>query len=231
VTAQRQLVADASHELRTPVTSLRTNIEVLLSGAELEDDDRNRLLADVVEQSEELSALVSYLIEVARGDSSPETIEQTRLDTLVEDAIDRARRNAPQVEFVERLKPVSVQSNPERLIRAINNLLDNAALHAGQGGPVEVTVDETGVTVRDHGEGIAETDLPHVFDRFYRGANSRARQGSGLGLAIVRQVVEQHHGSVSAANADGGGAVFMLRLPTSVVADDARVARDAEVSA
>jgi two-component system, OmpR family, sensor histidine kinase MprB len=231
VTAQRQLVADASHELRTPVTSLRTNIEVLLSGAELEDDDRNRLLADVVEQSEELSALVSDLIEVARGDSSPETIEQTRLDTLVEDAIDRARRNAPQVEFVERLKPVSVQSNPERLIRAINNLLDNAALHAGQGGPVEVTVDETGVTVRDHGEGIAETDLPHVFDRFYRGANSRARQGSGLGLAIVRQVVEQHHGSVSAANADGGGAVFMLRLPTSVVADDARVARDAEVSA
>ncbi len=231
VTAQRQLVADASHELRTPVTSLRTNIEVLLSGAELEEEDRNRLLADVVEQSEELSALVSDLIEVARGDSLPETIEDTRLDTLVEEAIDRARRNAPQVEFIERLKPVSVQSNPERLIRAINNLLDNAALHAGRGGPVEVTVDETGVTVRDHGEGIAETDLPHVFDRFYRGANSRSRQGSGLGLAIVRQVVEQHHGSVTAANAEDGGAVFTLRLPTSVVADDARVPRDTEVSA
>ncbi|HEX3802896.1 MAG TPA: HAMP domain-containing sensor histidine kinase [Solirubrobacteraceae bacterium] len=231
VTAQRQLVADASHELRTPVTSLRTNIEVLLSGAELDDEDRNRLLADVVEQSEELSALVSDLIEVARGDSLPETIEDTRLDTLVEEAIDRARRNAPHVQFVEHLEPVSVQSNPERLIRAINNLLDNAALHAGQGGPVEVTVDKTGVTVRDHGEGIAETDLPHVFDRFYRGANSRARQGSGLGLAIVRQVVEQHHGSVTASNAEDGGAVFTLQLPTSVVANDARVTRDAEVSA
>jgi two-component system, OmpR family, sensor histidine kinase MprB len=231
VTAQRQLVADASHELRTPVTSLRTNIEVLLSGAELDDEDRHRLLTDVVEQSEELSALVSDLIEVARGDSLPEAIEDTRLDTLVEDAIDRARRNAPQVEFVERLTPVSIQANPERLTRAVNNLLDNAALHAGDGGPVVVTVDETGVTVRDHGEGLAETDLPHVFDRFYRGANSRARQGSGLGLAIVRQVVEQHHGSVTAANAQDGGAVFTLRLPTSVVADDARVPGDAEVSA
>ncbi len=243
VASQRQLVADASHELRTPVTSLRTNIEVLLSGAQLEDDDRDRLLTDVVEQSEELSALVSDLIEVARGDTPQETVEDTRLDRLVEEALDRARRNAPEVDFVEYVTPVSVQGNPERLIRAINNLLDNAARHAGNGGPVEVTVDMTGVTVRDHGEGIIAEDLPHVFDRFYRGANSRSRQGSGLGLAIVRQVAEQHGGSVTAANHEGGGAVFTLRLPTSavsdasasgdasVVADDASVTRDTEVSA
>jgi two-component system sensor histidine kinase MprB len=243
VASQRQLVADASHELRTPVTSLRTNIEVLLSGAQLEDDDRDRLLTDVVEQSEELSALVSDLIEVARGDTPQETVEDTRLDRLVEEALDRARRNTPEVDFVEYVTPVSVQGNPERLIRAINNLLDNAARHAGNGGPVEVTVDMTGVTVRDHGEGIIAEDLPHVFDRFYRGANSRSRQGSGLGLAIVRQVAEQHGGSVTAANHEGGGAVFTLRLPTSAVgdtstaddtsavADDASVTRDTEVSA
>jgi two-component system, OmpR family, sensor histidine kinase MprB len=215
VMAQRQLVADASHELRTPVTSLRTNIEVLLSGAELEDDDRTRLLTDVVEQSEELSTLVSDLIEVARGDTAPKHIEDMRLDRLAEDALDRARRNAPQVQFDEHLQPMTVQGNPERLIRAINNLLDNAALHAGHGGPVEVTVDSTGVTVRDHGDGIAEADLPHVFDRFYRGANSRARMGSGLGLAIVRQAAEQHGGSVTVINATDGGAVFTLKLPTS----------------
>jgi two-component system sensor histidine kinase MprB len=231
VASQRQLVADASHELRTPVTSLRTNIEVLLSGAHLEDDDRDRLLTDVVEQSEELSALVSDLIEVARGDTPQETVEDTRLDRLVEEALDRARRNAPDVDFIEHVTPASVQGNPERLIRAINNLLDNAARHAGNGGPVEVTVDATGVTVRDHGGGIVEEDLPHVFDRFYRGANSRSRQGSGLGLAIVRQVAEQHGGSVTAANHEGGGAVFTLRLPTSAVADDASVTRDAEMSA
>ncbi|MGH2861774.1 MAG: sensor histidine kinase, partial [Solirubrobacteraceae bacterium] len=141
VTAQRQLVADASHELRTPVTSLRTNIEVLLSGAELDEEDRRRLLTDVVEQSEELSTLVSDLIEVARGDTPPTNIEDLRLDRLAEDAIDRARRNAPQVEFLEHLTPVSVHGNPERLMRAITNQLDNAALHAGHGGPVEVKVD------------------------------------------------------------------------------------------
>jgi two-component system sensor histidine kinase MprB len=255
VTAQRQLVADASHELRTPVTSLRTNIEVLLSGAELEEEDRNRLLADVVEQSEELGTLVSDLIEVARGDAPPTNVEELRLDRLAEDAVDRARRNAPQVEFVEHLSAVNVRGDAERLTRAINNLLDNAALHAGHGGPVEVTVDDTGVTVRDHGDGIADADLPHVFDRFYRGANSRSRQGSGLGLAIVSQAAAQHHGTATVANAPDGGAVFTLRLPTSAPAaetdgpvtsdpaasaagatgsapaDHARVARDAEVSA
>lgn len=246
VAAQRQLVADASHELRTPVTSLRTNIEVLLSGAELDDEDRTRLLTDVVEQSEELSTLVSDLIEVARGDTPPSNPEDIRLDRLAEEALDRARRNSPQVEFHERLLPISVQGDPERLMRAINNLLDNAALHAGHGGPVEVTVDTDGVTIRDHGDGIAEADLPHVFDRFYRGANSRARQGSGLGLAIVRQAAEQHGGSVTVANSADGGAVFRLRLPTqlaeeaaatdagdprSAAADDACVPRDTEVSA
>jgi two-component system sensor histidine kinase MprB len=221
VTSQRQLVADASHELRTPVTSLRTNIEVLLSGMELDEEDRTRLLTDVVEQSEELSNLVSDLIEVARGDAPPTNVEDLRLDRLAEDALDRARRNAPGIDFTERLSPVTVRGNADRLIRAINNLLDNAALHAGHGGPVEVTVDAQGVTVRDHGDGIAEADLPHVFDRFYRGANSRARQGSGLGLAIVSQAAAQHGGSATVANAPDGGAVFMIHLPTSsAVGDD-----------
>ena len=251
VMAQRQLVADASHELRTPVTSLRTNIEVLLSGAELDDEDRHRLLTDVVEQSEELSTLVSDLIEVARGDTPPTNVEDIRLDRLAEESLDRARRNTPNVEFTERLAPVVVQGNPERLMRAINNLLDNAAAHAGHGGPVEVTVDEHGVTVSDHGDGIAESDLPHVFDRFYRGANSRSRQGSGLGLSIVAQAAEQHGGGVTVSNAPDGGAVFTLTLPTSevgapaasdrlwsdpeapasAVSDDPSVPRDAEVSA
>jgi two-component system sensor histidine kinase MprB len=209
---QRQLVADASHELRTPVTSLRTNAEVLLAGGELDEDDRQRLLADVVEQSAELSALVSDLIEVARGDLPPDTVEDVRLDRLVEEALHRARRNAPDVEFTARLQPVVIQGNPERLSRAVNNLLDNAARHAG-GNRVEIDVDATEVRVRDHGAGIDERDLPHVFDRFYRGVDSRSRQGSGLGLAIVRQVADQHHGTVTAANAPDGGAVFTLALP------------------
>jgi two-component system sensor histidine kinase MprB len=231
VAAQRQLVADASHELRTPVTSLRTNIEVLLSDGVLDEEDRQQLLADVVEQSEELSTLVADLIDVARGDVPPEHLEDTRLDRLVESALERARRHAPGVDFTADLKPVVVRGSAERLIRAINNLLDNACGHTAPGTPVHVTVDETGVTVRDSGQGISAQDLPHLFDRFYRGENSRARQGSGLGLAIVRQVAEQHNGTITAANTAQGGAVFTLALPGSVVLDQAGVPYDAEVSA
>jgi two-component system sensor histidine kinase MprB len=223
VAAQRQLVADASHELRTPVTSLRTNIEVLLSEAVVDDEDRRQLLADVVEQSEELSTLVADLIDVARGDVPPEHLDDTRLDRLVESALERARRNAPGVDFTADLAPVVVTGSADRLMRAINNLLDNASGHTAPGTPVHVTVDQSGVTVRDRGQGISDHDLPHLFDRFYRGENSRARQGSGLGLAIVRQVAEQHGGTISAANAPDGGAVFTLKLPGAVVADEAGV--------
>ncbi len=214
VRAQRQLVADASHELRTPVTSLRTNIEVLLAEPALTEEDRRRLLADVVEQSEELSALVSDLIELARGDLPPESPEDTRLDRIVTESLARAHRNAPGLNFKSHLEPVIVDGVPERLGRAVNNLLDNAARHSPPGGTIEVGVDHQGVSVRDHGPGIPDHDLPYVFDRFFRGANSRGQQGSGLGLAIVRQVAQQHGGSVSVVNPPDGGAMFTLRLPT-----------------
>jgi two-component system sensor histidine kinase MprB len=214
VRAQRQLVADASHELRTPITSLRTNIEVLLEGGEIEPEDRRRLLSDVVEQSEELSALVNDLIELARGDQPGADTDEVRLDRVAAECLARARRNAPGITFEAELAPVFVDGVPERLGRAINNLLDNAARHSAAGGIVEVRVDDSGVRVRDHGSGVSAEDLPYVFDRFYRGTNSRGRQGSGLGLAIVRQVTEQHGGTASAANAPDGGAIFTLNLPT-----------------
>jgi two-component system sensor histidine kinase MprB len=216
VRAQRQLVADASHELRTPITSLRTNIEVLLAGGPLSEDDRRRLLADVLEQSEELSTLIGDVIELARGDLPVADAEDVRLDRVVADSVARARRDFPGISFRTSLQPVIVEGGPERLGRAVNNLLDNAAHHSPPGGTVEAVVDLDGLTVRDHGAGVDEDDLPYVFDRFFRGANSRGRQGSGLGLAIVRQAAMQHGGSVSAANAPDGGAIFRMRLPTSL---------------
>jgi two-component system sensor histidine kinase MprB len=213
VRAQRQLVADASHELRTPVTSLRTNIEVLLEGHELDPEDRRRLLADVVEQSEELSALVGDLLELARGDQPGAEPDDVRLDGVAAESLARARRNAPGIRFAATLEPTLIDGVPERIGRAINNLLDNAARHSPPDGVVELWVDAAGVRVRDHGPGVDEEDRPYVFDRFFRGRNSRGRQGSGLGLAIVRQVAEQHGGTASVANADDGGAIFTLSLP------------------
>jgi two-component system sensor histidine kinase MprB len=213
VRAQRQLVADASHELRTPVTSMRTNIELLLADKTIPADERRRILADVLEQTEELTALIGDLIELARGDLPPGEAEEVRLDEIVEGSLDRARRNFPNVGFESALEPVVVLGVPDRLGRAVNNLLDNAARHSPLRGVVEVTAGPDGVRVRDHGAGVDPQDLPYVFDRFYRGASSRGRQGSGLGLAIVRQVAEGHGGSVAVENAADGGAVFTMQLP------------------
>ncbi|HEX6390198.1 MAG TPA: HAMP domain-containing sensor histidine kinase, partial [Solirubrobacteraceae bacterium] len=212
--AQRQLVADASHELRTPVTSLRTNVEVLLEGDELDAQSRAQLLDDMREQSEELSALVADVIELARGDAQGPEPQDLRIDALVEEAVTRARRHAPaDVEIALDLRAATLSGVPERLGRAINNLLDNAVRHAPPGSVVEVAAGPDGVVVRDHGPGIAAEDLPHLFDRFYRGATTRGEQGTGLGLAIVRQVAEAHGGRVTARNAPGGGAEFRLALP------------------
>jgi two-component system sensor histidine kinase MprB len=211
IAAQRQLVADASHELRTPVTSLRTNIEVLAE-SDLDAAERARVIADVEAQAEELSLLVADLIELARGDQAAPVHEDVRLDELATEAIERARRHAPAVEFDAQLEPAVVDGVPDRLARAVNNLLDNAARH---GTRVEVRTGPDGIHVRDNGPGIDPADLPHIFDRFYRGAADRGRSGTGLGLAIVRQVAEQHGGTVVAANADGGGAEFALRVPAN----------------
>jgi two-component system sensor histidine kinase MprB len=213
VRAQRQLVADASHELRTPVTSLRTNIEILLQTDELDPKERHAMLTDVVEQSEELASLVNDLIELARGDEPGGETDDVRLDWVAEESLARARRNAPGLRFTATIEPALLEGIPERLGRAINNLLDNASRHSPDGGTIDLYAGPAGIRVRDHGDGVAEVDLPYLFDRFYRGSNSRGRQGSGLGLAIVRQVTEQHGGTASVTNAPGGGALFTLALP------------------
>jgi two-component system sensor histidine kinase MprB len=212
---QRQLVADASHELRTPVTSLRTNVEVLRDSPKgsMSEDERRALLDDVVEQAEELGNLVGDVISLARDGEAPPATEDVRLDELVAEAVVRARRHAPSVYFTLRSEPSVVTGAPDRIGRAVNNLLDNAAQHADR---VEVTVAGDGVVaVRDHGPGVPAEDMPLIFDRFYRGATARARPGSGLGLAIVRQVAEAHGGSVRVESPENGGARFVLTLPGS----------------
>jgi two-component system sensor histidine kinase MprB len=210
--AQRRLVADASHELRTPLTSLRTNLEVLARGG-LAPADHERLRADLIAQLEELTLLVSDLVDLAREEEPVAEQEVLALDELVGAAVDRARRHAPGVQFAAVLEPVLVEGVRGRLDRAVANLLDNAAKHGD--GRVEVVLRDGVLTVRDHGPGIAAQDLPFVFDRFYRSAEARGRPGSGLGLAIVRQAAEAHGGAVHAGAAPGGGAELTLTLPRS----------------
>jgi two-component system sensor histidine kinase MprB len=210
--AQRQLVADASHELRTPLTSLRTNIEVLASDRVLPPEERSRLLSDVIEQLGEMTSLIAELIELARTEQQIVEPEDVRLDVAAAEALERARRNHPAIQFASTIDESTVHGVPSTIERAIGNLLDNAAKWSPIGGQVELGVADGVVTVRDYGPGIAEEDLPYVFDRFYRARAARGMPGSGLGLAIVRQVAEAHGGDVVAEQAAGGGTRMVLRL-------------------
>jgi two-component system sensor histidine kinase MprB len=213
VAAQRQLVADASHELRTPLTSLRTNFEVLMRPGGLPDESRRKLEHDVLRQFEEMSALVADIVELARDGPSTAEEDDVRLDVLVADAVERAERNTPTVRFKLESTPSLVHGVPGRLDRAVTNLLDNAAKWSPAGELVEVNVADGTVTVRDHGPGIADADLPFIFDRFYRSAEARSMRGSGLGLAIVRQVAEAHGGHVTVERPPDGGTRFVLTVP------------------
>jgi two-component system sensor histidine kinase MprB len=216
---QRQLIEDASHELRTPLTSLRTNVEVLASERALPPGERERLLSDVVEQLHELSVLVGELLVLARGEQHGEEPQDVRLDLLAEEAVERARRNRPGVTFTTELDATVVSGVPATIDRAVGNLLDNAAKWSPPGGEVKLEVRDGTVIVRDHGPGIADEDLPHVFERFYRAKDARGMPGSGLGLAIVRQVAEAHGGGVELARANGGGTVATLTFPTEGIVE------------
>jgi two-component system, OmpR family, sensor histidine kinase MprB len=209
--AQQQLIADASHELRTPLTAHRANIE-LLARPDLPVGQRQRVLGAAVRSMERLSALVGDLILAARDGRSVDAREPLALDELVAAAVERAQHRASELRFESRLEPYRFVGARSRLERAVDNVLDNAIKWSPTGGIVEVRLADGRLTVRDHGPGIAEADLPHVFDRFYRAAAARALPGSGLGLAIVKQTVDDHAGSVTVANADGGGALLTLRF-------------------
>lgn len=217
---ERQLVADAGHELRTPLTSLRTNLDLLSQSdsageASLPPEARAELLDDVRAQIEELTTLIGDLVELARDEPLTHVVESVDLPELVDRAVVRVRRRAPDVEFDVDTGPWFVVGEPAGIERAVTNLLDNAAKWSPPGGTVHIRLHDGELVVDDEGSGIAEEDLPHVFDRFYRSQESRSMPGSGLGLSIVRQVAERHSGSIEAGRSPSGGARLTLRLPGS----------------
>lgn len=216
VEAQRQLVADASHELRTPLASLRANIQNLESADRLPLHEREALRADVVSELDELTALVADIVELARGTKPGEMSDDVRVDQIVTEVVARAESRAGSgVSFDVSSEPTLVRGQPQRIQRALSNLVDNALKWSPAGTTVELELHGGELTVRDHGPGFAEADLPRVFERFYRAADARGMPGSGLGLAIVRQAAEAHGGRAEAANAPGGGAVVRVSFGTN----------------
>ena len=213
---QRRLVADAGHELRTPLTSLRTNLDLLAQSDReggLDPDDRAGLISDVRAQIEELSTLITDLMELSREDPPQAGRQSLDLADVVRDALARVRRRAPHVTFSADLHSWVVEGDPQLLGRAVTNLLDNAANWSPPHGTVHVSLLDGTLQVCDEGPGIAPADLPHVFERFYRSSEARGRPGAGLGLAIVRAAAERHGGSVEAGRAEQGGARLTMTVP------------------
>ena len=210
---QRRLVADASHELRTPLTAARTNVDLLREG-KLPPHEVRHALDEAAIELNSLTSLVSDLVELARGEERKLRVEELQLDDLVAGVVERARARSPQATFVMSLTPTQVRVDPVLLERAVSNLLDNAVKYSPPGAPIEVAVRDGEVIVADHGPGIAEEDMPRIFDRFYRAAAARSKPGAGLGLAIVREAAEAHGGHASVESSPRG-ARFRLSLPAA----------------
>ncbi len=223
-TEQRHLVENAGHELRTPLATLRNDIGMLVRSARhperhLSTADHDHLLRDLDSEASSLSDLVAELVDLARREVEPEPELETDIRALVSRAVERTRRVRPQTTIDVRGECFEATVRPAMLERAVANLVRNAVQVSEDGSRVEVELsddDDGSLTVRvlDRGPGITDDDMPHLFERFYRGEGARERHGSGLGLAIVAQAAEHHGGSVHAANRAGGGAVFTLRIPT-----------------
>lgn len=202
---QQRLVADASHEFRTPITALQTNLEILRRRGEgLSREQRTTIIDAALIESNQLASLAAELVDLATDvHGSEESLTDIDLGKLAGAVADRHRRLGGK-EIVVSGEGALVRGRKSQLERALGNLVDNAVKWANT--RVEILLDGGTVTVRDDGSGIAETDLPHIFGRFYRSTKARSTPGSGLGLAIVEHLVTAHGGTVFAKNSATRGA-------------------------
>lgn len=220
-TAQRQFVADASHELRNPLAVIQTNTDVALWDPQVPAAARSRLEA-VSRATERMRRLVDDLLSLARLELSTAPRSEVDLDAIVHEVAEDLEPLAHAHGLVleqEAASGVRVQADRDALKRALANLLDNAFRHSPEGGRVRVSVEQANggavLSVGDEGPGLSAEEQAHVFERFWRSDTSRSREsgGVGLGLAIVRRIAEMHGGSVAVESRPGDGAVFEIRLP------------------
>lgn len=218
--AQGRFTSDASHELRTPLTVMQSEIEVGLRDPSATKADYRELLESSLDEVGRLHELSDRLLQLA----SERELElaPTSLDDVATEAMNRVIKVALQKDIAidNTVGRVVAQANLEALADAVTVLLDNALKYSDAGTKITISSEEKGrsllLHVTDEGQGIAEEDIAHVFDRFYRADASRSRQhveGHGLGLSIARRIVAQHHGELTVASVPGTGSTFTIRLP------------------
>lgn len=219
--AQQRFVADASHELRAPITAIQANLELVRRHPEMSAAERDEAIAEAGREAGRLVRLVADLLALARADAGlPLRRWPVELDRVLLDAFAEARQLARGQRLeIGRLETIVISGDPDRLKQLVLILLDNAIKYTPDGGQVtlELQRNETlaEILVRDTGIGIAPEDLPRVFERFYRADPARGRDpgGTGLGLPIARWIAEQHGGQITLASRPGEGTIARIRLP------------------
>ncbi|BAC17759.1 two-component system sensor kinase [Corynebacterium efficiens YS-314] len=219
---QSQLVADAGHELKTPLTSMRTNIELLMMASRpgsppISEQDRHELECDVLAQMEEMSTLIGDLVDLTREEET-NVLEPVHLNRVLETAVERVERRRHDVEILTHTVSWYLNGDGFSLTRALVNVLDNAVKWSPENAVVRVSMKpidkhHVQIVVEDSGPGIPEEEREMIFERFYRAVQSRSLPGSGLGLAIVRQVVDRHAGHIEVGESDDGGTKVTLVFP------------------
>jgi two-component system sensor histidine kinase MprB len=208
---QQRFVADASHELRTPVTALQGHARIVARAAERGDLEQVHESAGIVsDESERLARTLTELLSLAEAERSERLRERVRLDEVVQEACDELRAVYGGRLIEADLAEAPVTGDPGRLGELVRILVDNALKYSPDAGVVSVTVSAGShpvLSVRDHGSGLSQSDAEHAFDRFYRGAASRGVPGSGIGLAIAHAIAERHGAILRLENAPGGGAI------------------------
>jgi signal transduction histidine kinase len=221
---RRDFVANASHELKTPVASIRAAAETLRHGAIEDPPAALRFTEQLEREAMRLSRIVSDLLDLSRLETGSELAERVRLDGVAADEVERLEDQAKEagVELSRSTDPdATVMGSGRDLALLARNLIDNAIRYTPEGGRVDVRVrlvgDEAVLSVSDTGLGIPQRDLPRIFERFYRVDRARSREtgGTGLGLAIVKHVAENHGGEVTVTSELAAGSTFEVRLPVA----------------
>lgn len=219
---RRAFLANVSHELRTPVSNVHVTLEALESGADEEPELRSRFIRTALDETTRLSGLIKDLLDLGRLEAGVTQLEQQplNLQALIDRSIRamESRMRSKGIDIYMEVPNVQIQGDPERLLQAFLNVLDNAIKHSVADSKVFVYGHIEGVQlsveIRDQGPGISESDLPHIFEQFYTADRSRQGSGTGLGLAIARRIVEAHGGSITANSMGvGKGAIFTICLP------------------
>lgn len=219
--SQQRFIADASHELRTPLAVARGHLELLRD--EIEGVRGHRSLAVVTEELDRMARIVDELLLLAHLDEGMKlATEPVEVELVLREAMLRALPRAPRQIQVDAVPGLYASADPERLLQVLTNLVANAATHGGEEATITLRTRRDGgrvvIEVHDTGRGIPATDLPHVFERFHRGARTRSASGGiGLGLAIVASLVKAMGGEVSVRSAPGAGTAFTVVLPLAAV--------------